>query len=107
MTHDDPRVHGSLDGYARAALWLLPVYGLLLAAGSVTHEPDRTVDFAAYARYVSTDVFLLSHLVASVLGAALGARLLVAVAGVLVALRLPHGVARDPVGVRRARVRPA
>ena len=56
---------------ARAALWLLPVHAALLAAGTVTHEPDRA-DVAAYAAFVTTGPFLASHLVASILGAALG-----------------------------------
>lgn len=56
---------------ARAALWLLPVHAALLAAGTVTHEPDRA-DLGAYAAFVTTGPFLASHLVASILGAALG-----------------------------------
>lgn len=63
---------GPLDRYAAPALWLLPVYGVLLALSTLTHQPPIT-DFDAYARYISTDVFLLSHLVASIGGAALAA----------------------------------
>ncbi|MBG0568357.1 hypothetical protein [Actinoplanes aureus] len=55
---------------ARAGLWALPAYGLLLGLSTVTHQPS-TDDFDAYARYVTTDIFLVSHLGASVLGAAL------------------------------------
>jgi len=61
-----------LDRYAAPALWLLPTYGVLLALSTLTHQPPIT-DFDAYARYVSTDVFLVSHLVASIGGAALAA----------------------------------
>jgi hypothetical protein len=68
---------------ARAALWLLPVHAALLAVGTVTHEPDRA-DFAAYAAYVTTGPFLASHLVASILGAALGS------IGVIAALAFLH-----------------
>lgn len=57
---------------AHAGLWLLPVHAALLALGTVTHQPDPDADFGAYARYVTTDVFLASHLGASILGAALG-----------------------------------
>jgi hypothetical protein len=39
---------------------------------TVTHQPDYMTDFAGYAAYVTTGGFLLSHLVASILGAALG-----------------------------------
>jgi hypothetical protein len=51
---------------------LLPVYALLLALSTLTHQPDYMTDFPAYASYVTTDGFLLSHLVASILGAGLG-----------------------------------
>jgi hypothetical protein len=56
---------------AAAGLWLLPAYGLLLALSTVTQQPDVDEDFAGYARYVTTDQFLVSHLVASIGGAAL------------------------------------
>lgn len=55
---------------ARAGLWALPAYGLLLGLSTVTHQPPVS-DFDAYARYVTTDVFLLSHLGASIFGAGL------------------------------------
>ncbi len=62
----------TLDRYAAPALWLLPVYGVLLALSTLTHQPPIS-DFDAYARYITTDVFLLSHLVASIGGAGLAA----------------------------------
>ena len=55
---------------AAAGLWALPAYGVLLGLSTLTHQP-AVEDFDAYARYVTTDVFLLSHLGASVFGAAL------------------------------------
>ncbi|MEV4282480.1 hypothetical protein [Actinoplanes xinjiangensis] len=55
---------------ARAGLWALPAYGLLLGLSTWTHQPSID-DFDAYARYITTDVFLASHLGASILGAAL------------------------------------
>jgi hypothetical protein len=58
---------------ARAGLWLLPVHAVLLAVGTLTHQPDPRSAFDAYARYVTTGEFLASHLVASIVGAALGA----------------------------------
>lgn len=57
---------------AAGGLWLLPVYGLLLAVSTLTHEPDHAVDFEAWSRYVTTDVFVVSHVVASIIGAGLG-----------------------------------
>jgi hypothetical protein len=54
---------------ARAGLWALPAYGLLLGLSTWTHQPSID-DFEAYARYITTDVFLASHLGASILGAA-------------------------------------
>ena len=51
------------------ALRLLPVYGVLLMLSTLTHEPDHTEDFAAWSRYVTTDVFVVSHVVGSILGA--------------------------------------
>jgi len=53
-----------------AGLWSLPVYGVLLGLSTITHQPPVD-DFDAYARYVTTDVFLISHLGASIFGAAL------------------------------------
>lgn len=57
---------------ATRGLWLLPTYALLLALSTVTHEPDHTEDFAAWSRYVTTDRFVVSHVVGSIAGAALG-----------------------------------
>jgi hypothetical protein len=54
---------------ARIGLWALPLYGFLLGVSTLTHQPSID-DFDAYARYITTDVFLLSHLGASILGAA-------------------------------------
>ena len=56
-------IAGSFAGRAaRFGLWGLPVYGVLLGLSVFTHEPSRD-DFGAYARYVTTDVFVVSHLV--------------------------------------------
>jgi hypothetical protein len=67
----------------RAGLWALPGYGVLLGLSTVTHQPPVD-DFEAYARYVSTDVFLVSHLGASIFGAALAILGAVAVTAYLV-----------------------
>lgn len=59
-----------IERAARGGLWLLPAYAVLLALGTLTHQPPVS-DFDAYARYITTDVFLLSHIGGSIGGAAL------------------------------------
>jgi hypothetical protein len=39
---------------------------------TLTHQPDYRTDFHAYAEYVTTTSFLVSHLVGSILGTAIG-----------------------------------
>jgi hypothetical protein len=58
--------------WARTAVWALPVYGALLAIGTVTQQPDYRTDFGAYASYVTMATFLASHVIASIVGAAFG-----------------------------------
>jgi hypothetical protein len=58
--------------FARAAIWALPVWALMLFLGTLTHQPDPQTDMAGFAAYVTTTEFLLSHLVNSIAGAALG-----------------------------------
>ena len=67
-----PTATDTLYRWARVWVWLLPVWGLLLAVSTVTHQPDYKTDFEGYADYVTTTPFLVSHLVASIGGAALG-----------------------------------
>ncbi|WP_328471570.1 hypothetical protein OHA21_07575 [Actinoplanes sp. NBC_00393] len=55
---------------AKAGLWALPAYGVLLGLSTITHQPSID-DFDAYARYITTDIFLISHIGASIFGAAL------------------------------------
>jgi hypothetical protein len=65
--------HGTAGaGFARVAVWLVPLYALLLSLSTLTHQPSYTTDFPGYARYITTDIFLASHLGASIVGAALG-----------------------------------
>ena len=71
---------------ARIGLWLLPVYGILVGMSTLTHQPPIE-DFDAYARYITTDVFLVSHLGASIFGAALAVLGVVAVTAYLVSGR--------------------
>jgi hypothetical protein len=66
-------ITGSRSVAARAAgagLWLLPGYGVLLGLSTLTHQPSVDA-FDDYARYITTDMFLVSHLGASIFGAAL------------------------------------
>ena len=65
-------MHDRLGTWARTAVWALPVYGVLLAAGTITQQPDYRTDFASYADYVTTTTFLASHVIASIAGAAVG-----------------------------------
>src|SRR5262245_38544921 len=58
--------------WARLAIWALAVYGVLLAVATVTQQPDYQTDFPAYASYITTPRFLLSHLIASIAGAGFG-----------------------------------
>jgi len=73
---------------SRLALWCLPVWALLLGLSTLTHQPDYEVEFDAYARYITTDRFLLSHIFASIVGAGIGTIGLVALFTVLTTARL-------------------
>jgi hypothetical protein len=65
-------------------VWALPVYTVLLGVSTLTHQPDYTTDFPAYADYISTSTFLASHLVASIGGAVIGILGIVSLAAVLI-----------------------
>lgn len=52
----------------KAGLVAIPVYGLLTAWSSLTPQPDQTTDFEAWAQFVSTPSYLVSHLIGSVGG---------------------------------------
>lgn len=59
--------------YAYLGLWALPAYAFLLGLGTITHQPAPQTQLADWSRYVTTDEFLISHLVASIGGAVFGA----------------------------------
>ncbi len=61
-----------LDRTARRGLWALPLWTVLLFLGTLTHQPDPQTNFAGFAAYVTTTEFLISHIVASIVGAAVG-----------------------------------
>jgi hypothetical protein len=87
MTHDPIRT-GSLRRPLLVGAWMLPVFTALLTLGTLTHQPDPGSDFPAYADYVTTPVFLVSHLGASILGAALG---IVGTVAVALLVAVPSG----------------
>src|SRR5260370_11124470 len=58
--------------FARRSLWVLPVWALTLFLGTLTHQPDPQTDFGGFSAYVTTTSFLLSHLINSITGAAIG-----------------------------------
>ena len=99
----DTVIAGRERALLRAGVWGVPVFTGLLALSTLTHQPDPDSDFAGYADYVTTPVFLASHLGASILGAAIGIVGLVSL-GVLVAAegrrpgRTLLGVALSVVG---------
>jgi hypothetical protein len=68
-----------------------------MVAATITRQPDYRTDFADYADYVTTGWFLLSHVLASIAGTALGVIGVVALAVVIAV----DGGRRD---VRRATV---
>lgn len=61
-----------IRSFARRALWALPVWAALLFLSTLTHQPDPQTAFADWSAYVTTNVFLVSHLVGSIAGAAIG-----------------------------------
>jgi hypothetical protein len=75
--------NASVRRAARFGLWALPLYGVLLGLSTITHQPSIT-DFDAYARYITTDIFLASHLGASIFGAGLAILGAIAVTAFLV-----------------------
>src|SRR3989441_1480818 len=60
------------DRVARRFIWAGPVWAVLLFLGTISHQPPPQTDFPGYARYITTTEFLVSHIVASIAGAAIG-----------------------------------
>ena len=58
---------------ARLGVWALPIYAATLFAGTVTHQPPPQTQLADWSRYVTTNEFLLGHIVFSVFGSIFGA----------------------------------
>jgi hypothetical protein len=49
-------------------LWLIPLHGLLLVWGTWERQPTPSTEFAEWSRFVTTDNFLWSHVIASIGG---------------------------------------
>ncbi len=60
------------DNSTRLGVLAIPVYGLAVLLSTLSHQPDPQADFHAYAEYVTTTSFLVSHLVGSILGTTIG-----------------------------------
>lgn len=60
------------DRYARVLIWASPLWAVLLLLGTLDHQPPPQTRFADYAQFTTTTQFLVSHLVASILGAGIG-----------------------------------
>jgi hypothetical protein len=61
-----------LERMTRLFVWALPAWAILLLLATLTHQPPYQTRFGAWSRYVTTPQFLVSHLVGSILGGALG-----------------------------------
>ena len=55
-------------GWIRAGLWSLPVSALLTAWSTLDGQPDQKRETEAWARFVSSDSYLLSHVLGSTTG---------------------------------------
>lgn len=82
--------------WASRLVWALPAWAFLLALSTITHQPDPKTEFTDYADYVTTTPFLVSHLAASIGGAALGA---VGAAALAILLMQTPGARRAVAGM--------
>lgn len=57
--------------WIRVGLFALPAYGLLVAYSTWKPQPDQVSDPQGWARFVSSNSYLVSHVIANVLGTAL------------------------------------
>jgi hypothetical protein len=61
----------NITGWIRAGLWALAVSNLVTAWATLEPQPDQTKDPDAWARFVSADSYLISHLFGSTAGTVL------------------------------------
>jgi hypothetical protein len=86
------------DKPTRLGVAAIPVYGLLVFLSTLSHQPDYRTDFHAYAEYVTTSGFLISHLLGSILGTTIGLFGVLALGAVLAATLLRKaGVESSPL----------
>jgi hypothetical protein len=71
--HNCRALSDALVWYARIGIWAVPVYAATLFFATLTHQPPPQTDLAGWSSYVTTNEFLLSHIVLSIGGAAAGA----------------------------------
>ena len=83
-------MYDTLTRWARAGIWMLPVYGALTLVATVSQQPDPATAFRAWSEYVTTSWFYASHIGASVLGLALGTLGVIGLGVVLAAGRRPR-----------------
>jgi hypothetical protein len=68
----------------------------MLFLGTLTHQPDAQTAFEDFAAYVTTNQFLFSHLLNSILGAAIGS---IGVIGLMLSLQDSHVVGQAITGM--------
>jgi len=54
-----------------AGMFALPLYAILLVVGTLTPQPDQVTDPEGWARFVSTDSYLVQHVATNVVGSVL------------------------------------
>ncbi len=57
-----------IANWIRLGLLALPLYGVLTFWSSLDPQPDPNTDYEAWSRYVTTDHYVLTHLLGSILG---------------------------------------
>ncbi len=57
-----------IANWIRLGLLALPLYGVLTFWSSLDPQPDPNADYEAWSRYVTTDHYVLTHLLGSILG---------------------------------------
>jgi hypothetical protein len=84
----------------RVGLWALPLYGALTAWATLEPQPDQATDPGGWARFVSTNYYLVSHLLGSTGGTILALLGTIALGGYLAGGRSAKlGVAAMAVAV--------
>jgi hypothetical protein len=75
---------------------MLPIWAALLFFATLTEQPDPLTAFADFAAYVTTSRFLISHMVGSIVGAAIGS---IGVIGLMLYLQDSKAAARAIIGM--------